>query len=76
MAFNENTRVKIPAILHLCRLGYTYLSLKELESDSSTNILTDIFTASILRINPSLEPSQTKRVFEDVSLLLENEDLG
>jgi type I restriction enzyme, R subunit len=76
MAFNENTRVKIPAILHLCRLGYTYLSLKELESDSSTNILTDIFTASILRINPSLEPSQTKRVFEDMSLLLENEDLG
>jgi type I restriction enzyme, R subunit len=76
MAFNENTRVKIPAILHLCRLGYTYLSLKELESDSSTNVLTDIFTASILRINPSLESSQTKRIFEDISLLLENEDLG
>ena len=76
MAFNENTRVKIPAILHLCRLGYTYLSLKELENDSSTNILTDIFTASILRINPSLENSQAKRVFEDTSLLLDNEDLG
>ena len=28
MAFNEDTRVKIPAILHLCRLGYKYLSLK------------------------------------------------
>jgi hypothetical protein len=27
MAFNENSRVKIPAILHLCRLGYTYLPL-------------------------------------------------
>jgi len=76
MAFNENTRVKIPAILHLCRLGYTYLSLKELLSDSSTNILTDIFTVSILRINPSLENSQAKRIFEDTSLLLENEDLG
>lgn len=76
MAFNENTRVKIPAILHLCRLGYTYLSLKELENDSATNILTDIFTASILRINPSLENSQAKRVFEDTSLLLDNEDLG
>ena len=23
MSFNENTRVKIPAILHLCRLGYS-----------------------------------------------------
>ncbi len=30
MALNEDTRVKIPAILHLCRLGYKYLSLKEI----------------------------------------------
>ncbi len=28
MAFNEDSRVKIPAILHLTRLGYSYLSLK------------------------------------------------
>jgi len=28
MAFNEDTRVKIPAILHFCRLGFEYLSLK------------------------------------------------
>lgn len=76
MAFNENTRVKIPAVLHLCRLGYTYLSLKELENDESSNILIDIFTASILRINHNLEVSQAKRAFEDASLLLENEDLG
>lgn len=27
MAFNENTRVKIPAILHMCRIGYEYVSL-------------------------------------------------
>ena len=27
MSFNENTRVKIPAILHLCGLGYNYLSI-------------------------------------------------
>lgn len=26
MAFNEDTRVKIPAILTLTRLGYKYLS--------------------------------------------------
>lgn len=25
---NENSRVKIPAVLHLMRLGYDYLSLK------------------------------------------------
>jgi hypothetical protein len=27
MAFNEDSRVKIPAILHLIRLGYTYIWL-------------------------------------------------
>lgn len=29
MKFNEDSRVKIPTILHLMRLGYEYLSLKE-----------------------------------------------
>lgn len=35
MKFNEDSRVKIPAILHLTRLGYSYLSLKELEWDET-----------------------------------------
>ena len=26
--FNEDSRVKIPALLHLARLGYSYLPLK------------------------------------------------
>ncbi len=29
--FNEDSRVKIPTILHLIRLGYEYLSLKDTE---------------------------------------------
>jgi type I restriction enzyme R subunit len=29
MKFNEDSRVKIPTILHLMRLGYGYLSLKD-----------------------------------------------
>ncbi|HIY77225.1 MAG TPA: hypothetical protein H9825_13340 [Candidatus Sphingobacterium stercorigallinarum] len=29
MAFNENSRVKIPALLHLMKLGYTYIPLRE-----------------------------------------------
>jgi hypothetical protein len=33
MAFNEDTRVKIPAILHLCRLGYEYFLLPPVISD-------------------------------------------
>lgn len=76
MAFNENTRVKIPAILHLCRLGYTYLSLKNSKRDESTNIFTDIFSESILSINPDMDSRDVKKVFENVSLSLDNEDLG
>lgn len=76
MAFNENTRVKIPAILHLCRLGYKYVSLSKAKWDLNTNIFTDIFEESIRRINPDLEQSDVKRVLEDVSLVLDNEDLG
>ncbi|SUA23751.1 type I restriction enzyme [Neisseria gonorrhoeae] len=30
---NENSRVKIPAVLHLMRLGYDYLSLKNANWD-------------------------------------------
>jgi len=76
MSFNENTRVKIPAILHLCRLGYCYLPLSKAKRDESTNIFTDVFSESILRINPDLDASGVKRVFENVSLALDNEDLG
>ncbi|ABQ24761.1 type I restriction endonuclease subunit R [Geotalea uraniireducens] len=76
MSFNENARVKIPAILHLCRLGYDYLSLSAAIRDESTNIFTDLFSESIRRINPDLEESAIKRLLEDISLILDNEDLG
>lgn len=76
MAFNENTRVKIPAILHLYRLGYNYISLSKAKREESTNIFTDIFTESIIRINADMDESDVKRVFEDVLLALDNEDLG
>ena len=76
MAFNENTRVKIPAILHLCRLGYKYVSLSKAKWDINTNIFTDIFEKSILRINPGIEQGDVKRLLEDISLCLDNEDLG
>lgn len=74
MAFNENTRVKIPAILHLCRLGYQYISLSNARVDESTNIFTDIFAESIARINgPEFD---WRKLFEDVSLALDYEDVG
>lgn len=76
MAFNENTRVKIPAILHLCRLGYGYISLSKAKWDITTNIFTDIFHESIKRINPDIEDADIKRTYENISLALDNEDLG
>lgn len=76
MTFNEDSRVKIPAILHLCRLGYQYVSRLNAKWDLSTNIFTDIFSESILRINPEAEEDDVKRLFEDVKLVLDNEDLG
>ena len=76
MAFNENTRVKIPAILHLCRLGYRYISLSKAKHDENTNIFTNIFADSLIRINPDIEVADVKKTFENVSLALDNEDLG
>ena len=76
MAFNENTRVKIPAILHMCRLGYEYVSLSSAKWDEATNIFTDIFNNSLSRINPEVETGELKKVFENVSLALDSEDLG
>lgn len=76
MSFNENTRVKIPAILHLCRLGHEYLPLSKAQWDGETNIFTDIFTEAMGRINAGLEAGDISRLYQDVSLALDYEDLG
>lgn len=76
MAFNEDTRVKIPAILHLCRLGYEYLSLEVVKIDPETNIFPDIFIQSIGRLNPDLETDDIKRLLKEIRVKLDNDDLG
>lgn len=76
MAFNEDSRVKIPSLLHLTRLGYAYLSLKNAVWDEDTNIFVDIFKQSIEDINEGLNPDDIDRLLEDVKLSLDNEDLG
>ncbi|MES2781099.1 MAG: type I restriction endonuclease [Bacteroidota bacterium] len=76
MAFNENSRVKIPTILHLVRLGYTYLPLSQAKWDLSTNIFNEIFLSQLLKINPELDEPQAKRVLDDIILKLDSEDLG
>ncbi|MCF6319858.1 MAG: DEAD/DEAH box helicase family protein, partial [Proteobacteria bacterium] len=76
MKFNEDSRVKVPTILHLIKLGYEYLSLKDINWDINTNIFTDIFLKSVYKINKELKPEDTKRLLDKISLKLDNEDLG
>ncbi len=76
MKFNEDSRVKIPSILHLTRLGYGYLSLKKARWNEDTNIFPDIFLKSIQGINADLTADDAGRLLDEVSLLLDNEDLG
>ena len=76
MKHNEDTRVKIPAILHLCRLGYTYLPLKISEYDPETNIFKNIFFDSITKINFGIEKEDISRLYDKICLILDNEDLG
>lgn len=76
MTFNEDTRVKLPAILHLCKLGYKYLSLKNIKWDTETNIFSEIFINAVKKINENLEEDQAIRLLQNIKLTLDNEDLG
>ncbi len=76
MAFNENTRVKIPALIHLERLGYKYVSLKTSTWDRDTNIFTEILDQSLARLNPEATPEELE-IFKKKSFAsLDNDDLG
>ncbi|WP_417558530.1 type I restriction endonuclease subunit R [Mesoflavibacter zeaxanthinifaciens] len=76
MAFNEDSRVKLPAILHLTQLGYTYISLKDAVWDDKTNIFTNIFSNAIARINLHLSSEDITRLYKEVAISLENENIG
>lgn len=76
MVFSEDSRVKLPCILHLVRLGYSYLSLKDAVWDEESNIFPALFGEAIARINPDLSTDDAARLLADVKLLLDNEDLG
>jgi type I restriction enzyme R subunit len=76
MKFNEDSRVKIPALLHLTRLGYRYLSLSHEKWDGHSNIFPEVFKSSLHQINPAVTSEEIERTLQEVSLLLDNEDLG
>jgi type I restriction enzyme R subunit len=76
MAFNEDSRVKIPAILHLIRLGYTYIPRNEQNRIEETNIFPELFKESISRINPNIQDNELNRLLEEITLQLDYDDLG
>lgn len=51
MKYNEDSRVKIPALLHFLRLGYIYQSKKGIDIDPRNNIFIGVFRDSIRKIN-------------------------
>ncbi|WQY76296.1 type I restriction endonuclease subunit R [Helicobacter pylori] len=54
MPYNEITRVQIPALMHLAKLGYNFISQKDKPNlDTATNILTDSFTQAFNQLNPN-----------------------
>jgi type I restriction enzyme R subunit len=76
LLFNENSRVKIPALIHLEKLGYKYLSLKTLKYDHETNVATDILAIALQRINPTYSPAEIDLHVKQVMASLANDDLG
>jgi type I restriction enzyme R subunit len=76
MTFNEDSRVKIPTVLHLTRLGFQYLSLKTVKWDSETNIFPVQFREAITNINPEVDLEAIPTLLDELKLLLDNDDLG
>ncbi|MDR2580113.1 MAG: DEAD/DEAH box helicase family protein [Fibromonadaceae bacterium] len=80
MIFNENSRVKIPALIHLTRLGYQYLSLKNTDVkhslDNETNIIKHVFKQKFLEINSKATEKDFEKEFQNIVLELGQGDLG
>ncbi len=79
MIHNENSRVKIPALVHLTRLKYDYLSLKQYNGGicSETNIFKSLFWDGVNRINGcTLSEQDIDRLLGELTIKLSNDDLG
>lgn len=74
--FNENSRVKFPALAHLCSLGYRYIPLKELQFDPQTNIATEILKEKMRQFNSLKTELEIAQFVERLPNLLDNDDLG
>ena len=77
--FNEDSRVKVPVILQLVRLGYEFLPRPAWESqrEPQTNILRNEFARAYVRLNEGKNEEDAQRYIETVLVpMLYNNDLG
>lgn len=78
--FNEATRVQMPAMVHLTRLGYSYFgkiseNMANKIYDPDTNILIDVFKKQFEKLNPSSK-GEFGNIFRSIRQELANDDLG
>ena len=78
--FNEATRVQMPALVHLERLGYKYFGkisedMANSIYDPETNILIDVFKKQFAALNPDYS-GDTEQVLRSIRQELDNDDLG
>ena len=79
MIHNENSRVKIPALVHLTRLGYRYIKQKDCSGAycPKTNIFKGILRDSINRLNgTALTETDVDSLVEELAIKLNTDDLG
>ncbi|MBR1626767.1 MAG: DEAD/DEAH box helicase family protein [Bacteroidales bacterium] len=77
--YNEATRVQMPAMVHLARLGYEYIgkisnNMAGKFYDGQTNILIEIFASQFQKLNP--KNKQFSQVFNEIKNALASDDLG
>ena len=78
--FSEATRVQMPAMVHLTRLGYRYFGklseeVKGVVYDGDTNILLQVFENQFKRLNPE-HKGEYIQVLKDIKKELDDDDLG
>ncbi|GAA9755048.1 hypothetical protein VN0234_14970 [Helicobacter pylori] len=74
MPHNEITRVQVPALMHLAKLGYDFIPTNSKPNlDTVTNILIDSFTQAFKRLNPT---KNAKDSLAEMKKRLDYNDLG
>ncbi len=78
--FSEATRVQMPAMVHLTRIGYTYFGkiheeMKGVAFDGDTNILLEVFERQFKKLNSGHE-GEYLQVLRDIRKELNDDDLG